>query len=114
MVITREDGSDTRSTFSQLIGFDEKNKETGASDLTRTDAETADSASLVLETVAQKKNAIGYVSMGALDDVHGVKVLQIDGKTLNAETVQKNLNILRKQRKERGEEIWEEYFIWML
>ena len=25
-----------------------------------------------------------------------------------------NSNILRKQRKERGEEIWEEYFIWML
>ena len=84
MVITREDGSGTRSTFSQLIDFDEKNKETGASDLTRTDAETADSASLVLETVAQEKNAIGYVSMGALDDVQGVKVLQIDGKTLNA------------------------------
>ena len=78
-----------------------KNKETGASDLTRTDAETADSASLVLETVA-------------LDDVQGVKVLQIDGKTLNAETVQKNSNILRKQRKERGKEIWKEYFIWML
>lgn len=52
--------------------------------------------------------------MGALDDVQGVKVSQIDGKTLNAETVQKNSNILRKQRKERGEEIWEEYFIWML
>ena len=33
MVITREDGSGTRSTFSQLTGFDEKNKETGASDL---------------------------------------------------------------------------------
>lgn len=69
---------------------------------------------MVLETIAQEKNAIGYVSMGALDDVQGVKVLQIDGKTLNAETVQKNSNILRKQRKERGEEIWEEYFIWML
>ena len=27
MVITREDGSGTRSTFSQLTGFDEKNKE---------------------------------------------------------------------------------------
>lgn len=52
--------------------------------------------------------------MGALDDVQGVKVLQIDGKTLNAETVQENSKILRKQRKERGEEIWEEYFIWML
>ena len=52
--------------------------------------------------------------MGALDDIQGIKVLQIDGKTLNAETVQKNSNILRKQRKERGEEIWEEYFIWML
>ena len=64
-------------------------KETGASDLTRTDAETADSASLVLETVAQEKNAIGYVSMGALDDAQGVKVLQIDGKTLNTETVKK-------------------------
>ena len=89
MVITREDGSGTRNTFSQLTGFDEKNKETGASDLTRTDAETADSASLVLETIAQEKNAIGYVSMGALDDAQGVKVLQIDGKTLNAETVQK-------------------------
>ena len=114
MVITREDGSDTLSTFSQLIDFDEKNKETGASDLTRTDAETADSVSLVLETVAQEKNEIGYVSMGALDDAQRVKVLQIDGKTLNAETVQKNSNVLRKQRKERGEEIWEEYFIWML
>ena len=55
MVITREDGSGTRSTFSQLTGFDEKNKETGASDLTRTDAETADSASLVLETIAHWK-----------------------------------------------------------
>ena len=69
---------------------------------------------MVLETVAQEKNAIGYVSMGALDDVQRVKVLQIDGKTLNAETVQENSKILRKQRKERGEEIWEEYFIWML
>lgn len=49
--------------------------------------------------------------MGALDDAQGVKVLQIDGKTLNAETVQKKSNILRKQRKERGEEIWEESFI---
>ena len=111
MVITREDGSGTRSTFSQLIDFDEKNKETGASDLTRTDAETADSASLVLETVAQEKNAIGYVSMGALDDAQGVKALQIDGKTLNAETVQKNSNILRKLRKEKGDEPWEESFI---
>ena len=69
---------------------------------------------MVLETIAQEKNAIGYVLMGALDDVQGVKVLQIDGKTLNAETVQENSKILRKQRKERGEEIWEEYFIWML
>lgn len=49
--------------------------------------------------------------MGALDDVQGVKVLQIDGKTLNAETVQKNSNILRKLRKEKGDEPWEESFI---
>ena len=89
MVITREDGSGTRSTFSQLTGFDEKNTENGASDLTRTDAQTVDSASSVLETVAQEKNAIGYVSMGVLDNVQGVKVLQIDGKTLSTETVQK-------------------------
>lgn len=89
MVISREDGSGTRSTFSQLTGFDEKNTQNGASDLTRTDAQTVDSASLVLETVAQEKNAIGYVSMGALDDVQGIKVLQIEGKTLSTETVQK-------------------------
>lgn len=89
MVITREDGSGTRSTFSQLTGFDEKNTENGASDLTRTDAQTVDSASSVLETIAQEKNAIGYVSMGVLDNVQGVKVLQIDGKTLSTETVQK-------------------------
>ena len=89
MVITREDGSGTRSTFSQITGFDEKNTENGASDLTRTDAQTADSATSVIEAVAQEKNAIGYVSMGALDDAQGVKVLQIDGKALDAETVQK-------------------------
>lgn len=44
--------------FRSLQALMKKNKETGASDLTRTDAETADSASLVLETIAQEKNAI--------------------------------------------------------
>lgn len=56
MVITREDGSGTRSTFSQLTGFDEKNKETGASDLTRQ------------ESIAQIKTRYPYTMKEILED----------------------------------------------
>ena len=89
MVITREDGSGTRSTFSQLTGFDEKNKETGASDLTRGDAKVADSASNVVAEVAADKSAIGYVSMGALKEATGIKVLAVNDTPLDVETVKK-------------------------
>ena len=87
--VAREDGSGTRNVFAELLGFDEKNKETGASDLTRGDAKVADSASNVVAEVAADKSAIGYVSMGALKEATGIKVLAVNDTPLDVETVKK-------------------------
>ena len=87
--VAREDGSGTRNVFAELLGFDEKNKETGASDLTRGDAKVADSASNVVAEVAADKSAIGYVSMGALIGATGIKVLAVNVTPLDVETVKK-------------------------
>lgn len=88
-VIAREDGSGTRSVFAGLLGFDEVNKENQASDLTRTDAEIVEAAGAVTEGVRQSENAIGYVSMGSLEEAEGVKTLKIEEIELSAETVEK-------------------------
>ena len=87
--VAREDGSGTRNVFAELLGFDQKNKETGASDLTRGDAKVADSASNVVAEVAADKSAIGYVSMGALKEATGIKVLAVNDTPLDVETVKK-------------------------
>jgi len=66
-VITREDGSGTRSAFMELFEIEEITKQ----------AEESNSTSVVMTTVEGNVNAIGYISMGSLRD--NVKVLKIDG-----------------------------------
>lgn len=75
-VVSREDGSGTRGAFVELFGVqEEKNGE--KVDLTTDKAIVTNSTSVMLTTVAGDKSAIGYASLGSLDDT--VKVLKIDG-----------------------------------
>ena len=79
-VLSREEGSGTRSAFVELTGI-EKDKV----DRTTPKAEINSSTAVVAQTVAGNKNAIGYISLGSLDE--SVKALAIDGVTPSVETV---------------------------
>lgn len=83
-VISREDGSGTRSAFIELVGVEEK-VDGVKTDLTTEEAEIANSTSVVITTVAGNKNAIGYISLGSLSD--SVKALTIDGVYPTVESV---------------------------
>lgn len=79
-VVAREDGSGTRSAFSELMGVVKDDK-----DNTTDTAEVTNSTSVMLTTVAGNKAAIGYVSLGSLNDT--VKVVEVDGVEATAENV---------------------------
>ena len=91
-VVSREDGSGTRGAFIELFGVeDEENGE--KVDKTTEEATIANSTEIVMTTVAGDKNAIGYCSLGSLND--SVKGLKIDG----AEPTVDNINIATKDKK---------------
>lgn len=71
-VVSREEGSGTRGAFTELLGIAK-----GDVDNTTDSAEISNSTSVVLQTVAGDTNAIGYVSLGSLNDT--VKALKVDG-----------------------------------
>lgn len=77
VVVSREDGSGTRGAFIELFGVEQKDADGKKVDYTTLDAEIVNSGSVVLQTVAGNDAAIGYVSLGSLNDT--VKALQIDG-----------------------------------
>ncbi len=77
LVITREEGSGTRGAFAELFGLEEKGVGGNKYDIITAAAETTNNTAVVLQTVAGDRNAIGYISLGSLNDT--VKALQIDG-----------------------------------
>lgn len=76
-VITREEGSGTRSAFIELVGIEQKDESGEKVDYTTEEAITMNSTSAVMSTVAGDEYAIGYVSLGSLNDT--VKALKVDG-----------------------------------
>ncbi len=84
-VISREDGSGTRSAFTQLVGVQVEDESGGTTDRTVDTAEITNSTGVMLSSVAENRNAIGYVSLGALNDE--VKTLTVDGVAATAENV---------------------------
>lgn len=84
-VVSREDGSGTRGAFIELFGVEEKDASGEKVDNTTTDAQITNSTSVMMTTVAGDEYAIGYVSLGSLDD--SVKALKIDGAEATAENV---------------------------
>lgn len=83
-VVSREEGSGTRGAFIELFGIEEKQGDEKV-DLTTEEASITNSTSVMMTTVAGDENAIGYISLGSLDDT--VKALKIDGAEASAENV---------------------------
>nr|WP_294681231.1 substrate-binding domain-containing protein [uncultured Anaerotignum sp.] len=84
-VVSREDGSGTRGAFIELFGIEEKNDAGEKVDHTTDTAEITNSTAVMMTTVAGNENAIGYVSLGSLNDT--VKAVTIDGAEATAENI---------------------------
>lgn len=84
-VITREEGSGTRGAFIELTGVEEKNDAGEKVDNTSAGAATQNSTNGVMTTVANDETAIGYISLGSLNDT--VKAVTVGGVAASAETV---------------------------
>ena len=84
-VISREDGSGTRGAFIELFGIEQKNEEGVKIDHTTEDCDITNSTSVMMTSVAGNDNAIGYISLGSLNET--VKAVQIDGVEATVENI---------------------------
>lgn len=80
-VVSREDGSGTRGAFVEIVGVVDEDD----NDMTTLDAVIQNSTNGVMQTVAGDSQAIGYISLGSVDD--SIKVVPIDGFEASAENV---------------------------
>ncbi len=84
-VVSREEGSGTRGAFIELFGIEQKNDQGEKVDYTTTEAEITNNTAVMMTTVAGYEYAIGYISLGSLDD--SVKALKIDGTEATVENI---------------------------
>lgn len=84
-VISREEGSGTRGAFIELFGIEEKDADGNKVDMTTVEADTTSSTSVMMTAVAGNAYAIGYISLGSLNDT--VKAIKIDGVEASVENV---------------------------
>jgi len=76
-VVSREEGSGTRGAFVELFGMEV--------DSITEDAQITNSTSVVMITIAGNPDAVGYISLGSLNDT--VKAVTIDGVKATKETI---------------------------
>ena len=67
-VLSREDGSGTRGAFIELFGIEQENESGEKVDMTTVDASITNSTAVMMSSVANDTNAIGYISLGSLND----------------------------------------------
>jgi len=84
-VISREDGSGTRGAFIELFGIEQKDENGGKIDYTTPEAQITNNTSVMMTTVEGDEAAIGYISLGSLNDT--VKAVKIDGAEASVENV---------------------------
>lgn len=85
-VISREDGSGTRGAFIELFGIEQEDANGETVDMTTTSAEITNNTSVMMTSVAGNPSAIGYISLGSLDETQ-VKALNIDGVAATVENI---------------------------
>lgn len=84
-VVSREDGSGTRGAFIELFGIEQKDADGNKVDMTTEEAAITNSTSVMMTSVAGNPYAIGYISLGSLNDT--VKAIKIDGAEATVENV---------------------------
>ncbi|MFV0520397.1 MAG: substrate-binding domain-containing protein [Lachnospirales bacterium] len=105
-VISREDGSGTRGAFIELFGILEKDNEGSEIDNTYEEAIFVNSTSTVITNVSSDENAIGYISLGSLNDT--VTALPVDGTEATAENIKEGTyNVFREFNIVYGESLSE-------
>ncbi len=85
-VCSREDGSGTRGAFVELTGVEQKNEAGEKVDNTTDEAIVTNSTNVMMTTVAGDENAIGYLSLGSLNDT--VKAAKIGGVEATVANIQ--------------------------
>lgn len=83
-VVSREEGSGTRGAFIELVGLEEE-VDGSKEDMTTQEAIVQNSTNAVMQTVSQDAEAIGYISLGSLNDT--VKALKIEGVEATEENI---------------------------
>ena len=84
-VNSREEGSGTRGAFIELFGVEEKDANGNKIDNTTVEANVTSSTSVMMTTVAGDTYAIGYISLGSLNET--VKAVKIDGAEATTDNV---------------------------
>ena len=84
-VLSREDGSGTRGAFVELLGILAENEAGEKVDMTTEEAIITNSTSVMLTGVSGDETAIGYVSLGSMNDT--VKALHVDGAAPTIEAI---------------------------
>ena len=114
--VSREDGSGTRGAFIELFGIEQKDKDGNKVDKTTSSVQITNSTSVMMTTVAENKAAIGYISLGSLNDT--VKAVKIDGAEASVDTVKdgsykivRPFNIVTKDKLSKQAQDFENYIM---
>jgi phosphate transport system substrate-binding protein len=84
LVVTREEGSGTRSAFEELMKLQEKKDDKTVSFI-RSDALVGDGNGAIKANIASKDNAVGYLSLGFVDN--SIKKASLDGVECTVENI---------------------------
>ena len=84
LVVSRESGSGTRGAFEEILKIEKEVDGKKISGLVE-NALQAEGTGAVKANVASKANAIGYVSLGYIDD--SIKTIQVEGVDATAENI---------------------------
>lgn len=85
-VVSREDGSGTRGAFIEIVGILEKDASGNEVDRTYEEAVIQNGTDAVMTTVAGDEYAIGYISLGSVNDT--IKTVAIEGVEATGDNVQ--------------------------
>ncbi|MBN1777089.1 MAG: substrate-binding domain-containing protein [Clostridiales bacterium] len=94
IVISREEGSGTRGAFIELTGIEAKNAEGVKVDNTYIEAIIESGTAAVITTVESTPAAIGYISLGSLNDT--VKAVKVEGEEATVENILSGVYVLAR------------------
>ncbi len=93
-VISREEGSGTRDAFIELTGVQTKDADGKKTDNTTDEAVIIDGTQAVMSSVVGNEYAIGYISLGSLNNT--VKAVKVGGVTPSAAAIKDGSYVLSR------------------